>query len=363
MNRALIACGGTGGHLAPGIALAEELQSRGCSCELLISGKQVDSLLVKKYTQFEYDTIPGTGLSLRPSRFARFLKDLRAGYRSCASKMELNPPDIVVGFGGFISAPALMAARSARLPTAIHEANQILGRATRLVSRFADRVYLPHGVGLPRSRRAKVRNVGMPIRSEFDRIPREEAKRVLGFDPEKKVLLVFGGSQGARSLNQWARESLGALQENNLQLLCLTGTISHREVDDSARENEVPKSLFLEFSDRMSEILSAADLAVSRSGAGSIAELIKCRVPSILIPYPYAADNHQYFNAQQLVGKGGGLMLDNGELDRLLDQVLSLMGNNLRLAEFERSLSELDSTDPQSEMADDLEALACQRKN
>ncbi len=365
MRRALIACGGTGGHLAPGIALAEELLSRGWICRLLISGKQVDSRLVQKYTQFEFQAIAGRGLSFRPVPLFRFLKDLLAGYRNCAQMIRSIRPDVVVGFGGFISASALLAGVRNGVPVAIHEANQIPGRVTRLSSRYANRVYLPEGVTLKGTKDKRIHPVGMPLRAEFTRQPKDEAKCQLGFDPDKKLLLVFGGSQGAQSLNEWANGNSSTLNDNEIQLLCLTGMTGDYSDRESSGSNlpDRAKTVFMGFSDQMATLLSAADLAISRAGAGSIAELIRCRVPTILIPYPYAADNHQYFNAKRFVGQGGGVLIRQEALDSLLETATDLMKSDARLDQIVQNLAAMDQLNPRSEIADDLERLAASGRN
>lgn len=364
MKRALIACGGTGGHLAPGIALAEELVTRGWACELLISKKQVDAELVKKYEQFEYDSIPGSAMSRSPVRFAKFVVGLFLGIRLCVRKIRETRPDVVIGFGGFSSASALLAGVMLRVPVAIHEANRIPGRVTRFASRFANRLYLPVDVFLKPARAGRTFHVGMPVRAEIEKIPREEAKLQLGFDPNRKLLLVFGGSQGARSLNEWVEASMETLAQESIQMLCLSGN-SGQEAEErlvSNMEGKAVRSLVLGFSDQMAVLLSAADLAVSRSGAGSIAEISRCRTPSILIPYPYAADNHQYFNAKRVADDGGGLLLKHESMDCLLETVLKTIYDDASLSGFESGLEAMDRVDAKSMIADDIEALLALRR-
>ena len=364
MKKALIACGGTGGHLAPGIALAEELVSRGWSCELLISKKQVDVQLVKKYRQFVYDSIPGCAMSLSPIPFAAFVRDLFSGVSLCITKIRNTRPDAVIGFGGFSSASALLAGMITKTPVAIHEANRVPGRVTRLVSRFANRVYLPADVYLKSAGEGRTLHVGIPIRTEIEKIPKEEAKRQLGFDSERKLLLVFGGSQGARSLNDWMAASMEPLALESVQMYCLTGNRN-----DETEERQYPsqsgvpvKSLIQGFSDQMALLLSAADMAVSRSGAGSIAEIARCRTPSIFIPYPYAADDHQYHNAKWVMDAGGGLMLNDESMGELFELIRSAISDEAGLRKFESCLDTIDGIDAKSMIADDIEALLVSRK-
>ncbi len=363
MRRALIACGGTGGHLSPGIALAEELLSRGWKCELLISNKQVDSRLVNKYGAFEYASIPGSALSFSPVRFLKFIGNLVSGIRLCARKIRETKPDVVVGFGGFLSAPALLAGKFSKTPVVIHEANRIPGRLTRLASKFVDRLYLPHGVTMKIYRSDRIRSMGMPVRSEIKKILRSQAKQELGFDPDRKLLLVFGGSQGARSLNKWVEDTLDSLAEAEIQVLCLTGLGGEREGEtlSPSKKGGSVKSLFLGFSDQMALMLSAADLAVSRSGAGSIAEIERCRTPSILVPYPYAADNHQHFNAQRFESEGGCITVEHYSMSELLDRVMEIINDDSRLRQFEANLEAMDRAVAQVEMAEDLEEIIASR--
>lgn len=358
MKRALIACGGTGGHLAPGIALAEELASRGWICELLISQKQVDAQLARKYSNFEYTSIPGSPFGLAPRRLLPFARNLFGGLRKCLRIIRERRPDVVIGFGGFLSASALFAGAIRSVPVAIHEANRVPGRATRLACRFADRVYLPDGVSLAKAK-SKTLSVGMPLRSEIARIDKEQAKREFGFDPRRKLLVVFGGSQGALSLNRWVEKQREGLSKDSIQSLCVTGdgSAEPREWTFDTKEGSSVKALTIGFCDRMAILLSAADLVVSRSGAGSLAEIARCRTPSILIPYPYAADNHQFYNAERMVDQGVAHMLEHEAMEGLTDQVYSMLGNEMLLKTMEERMERMDSTDARSIIADDLDFL------
>ena len=299
MSRYLISCGGTGGHLSPGISLGEGLIGRGHEATLLISTKRVDARLVEKYPHLRFERMPGTGFSWNPARMARFAFSQVAALRYCLAAMRAMRPDVVVGFGGFTSAPAAVAARVLGIPVALHEANRVPGLAIRAFGRFADRVYLPLGIRIAGVRAAATRHAGLPVRSEIVRMPAAAARQALGLDPKQKVLVVLGGSQGASSLNAWARARLETLASEKIQVFCVTGlgkgtpeTLVLR-----SREGEPVKAVFMPFCDRIAELLSAADLVVSRAGAGTLAELVRCEVPAILVPYPHAASDHQRANA------------------------------------------------------------------
>ncbi len=359
MKKALIACGGTGGHLSPGVAVAERLIELGYRCELLISKKQVDSRLVGKYEAFEYDSIPGSALSLSPIRFGKFSYNLLSGIVKCIRKIRREKPDVVIGFGGFLSMPALFAGYVCGVPVAIHEANRVPGRVTRMVSRFATRIYLPEGIEMSIRKPARIINLGMPVRSEIQKRDPIEAKRVLGLNEGFNTLLVFGGSQGAQSLTNWVAEHQSSLGKLGWQVYCLTGSQGGEDREEVVRleEGGELKTLYRTFSDYMATVLSAADLVVSRAGAGSISEIVRCEVPAILIPYPFAADDHQQANAKRFVEQGGGVAIDQSELGQLFELVRDVVSDAERMDSFRTSLKAMGTERPQVQIGADLEGL------
>jgi UDP-N-acetylglucosamine--N-acetylmuramyl-(pentapeptide) pyrophosphoryl-undecaprenol N-acetylglucosamine transferase len=360
MSRFLISCGGTGGHLSPGISLAEGLAARGHEARLLISMKKVDARLVEKYPHLRFERMPGTGFSWHPARFARFVASQIAAIRSCLGIVRDIRPDVVVGFGGFTSAPAAIAARLHGIPVALHEANRVPGLAIRALGRFAGRVYLPFGIRISGVRTAATRHAGLPVRSEIVRMPAAQAREALGLDPTQKVVVVLGGSQGASSLNAWALSKSEALALEGVQIYCVTGL---GKADPETRvlrssAGEPVKAIFVPFCDRIGELLSAADLVVSRAGAGTIAELIRCEVPAILVPYPHAASDHQRANAAFFERQGGGLVIEEAMVGDLQSEVLDLVFNEWLLRQFRGNLKRMDRANSLDLMLADLEVMA-----
>jgi UDP-N-acetylglucosamine--N-acetylmuramyl-(pentapeptide) pyrophosphoryl-undecaprenol N-acetylglucosamine transferase len=360
MSRFLISCGGTGGHLSPGISLAEGLVARGHEVRLLISMKKVDARLIEKYPRLRFERMPGAGFSWHPAGMARFASSQVAALRYCLRIMRASRPDVVVGFGGFTSAPAAAAGRMLGIPLALHEANRIPGLAVRTFGRFAERVYVPLGVRVSGVRAAATRHAGLPVRSEITRIPTAAARQVFGLEPKQKVLVVLGGSQGATSLNSWARERLDSLAAENIQVVCVTGMGKGEPETLILRSNsgDDVKALFIPFCDRVGELLSAADLVVTRAGAGTIAELIRCEVPAILIPYPHAASDHQRANASFFERQGGGLVVEESALGGLHSEVMELMFNDWLLRQFRGNLKRMDRSNSLDLMLVDLEDVA-----
>ncbi|HLP01948.1 MAG TPA: UDP-N-acetylglucosamine--N-acetylmuramyl-(pentapeptide) pyrophosphoryl-undecaprenol N-acetylglucosamine transferase [Opitutaceae bacterium] len=361
MSRFVIACGGTGGHLAPGIALAEGLVARGHEPHLLISHKQVDAKLVEKYPWLKLARIPAAPLTANPVGLARFLYQQSAGFGFGLKHLQQLRPAAVVGFGGFTTASIVLAARMRGIPVALHEANRVPGRAVRLLSRFAKRVYLPTGVRLSRARGGTVRAQGLPVRREFQRIARGEALRTLGIQPARRLVAVLGGSQGATALNDWAEKNLELLALEGVQLFCVSGPGKRTAREERvlrSREGAEVKSYFVPFCDRMAELLSCADLAVTRAGAGTLAELARIRTPGVLVPFPHAADDHQSANARYFEQQGGGLVVEQMFLATLTREVQDLVANDWLLHKFHDNLARMDQENSLDAMIDDLLALS-----
>jgi UDP-N-acetylglucosamine--N-acetylmuramyl-(pentapeptide) pyrophosphoryl-undecaprenol N-acetylglucosamine transferase len=365
MSRFLISCGGTGGHVSPGISLAEGLVSRGHEVTLLISMKKVDSRLVEKYPHLRFERMPGSGFSWHPLRMARFVYHQGAAFRYCLAALRAMKADAVVGFGGFTSAPAAAAGRALGVPIALHEANRVPGLALRVFGRFAQRVYVPQGIRVLGVRAAATRHAGLPVRREIVRIPAAQAREALGLDPTQKVLAILGGSQGASSLNEWARSRMGTLANEGIQLVCVTGLGkgAAETVVLKSKAGAPVKAVFIPFCDRVAELLSASDLVISRAGAGTLEELIRCETPAILIPYPHAASDHQRANAAFFERQGGGIVVEQMAMGGLHSEVLDMIFNDWLLRQFRKNLKRMDRANSLELMVADLEQIASPRRS
>lgn len=357
MRNIVIACGGTGGHLTPGIALAQSLEEKGCPCWLLISQKAVDDRLSSKYPKLSFVPMPGAPLIRTPLGILRFLYGFFRSFWSSYRFYKKVGADALVGFGGFSSFGPAMAARMKGMPVLIHEANRAVGKAVRFLAKRSSRLYLPEGMQLEGISPEITRNIGYPLRQEFRGIPRERARRQLGVPQGDRLLVVLGGSQGAASLNTWVKKHIEELAKEGISTYCLTGMNKESSgvVELEGPIGQTVTSRFVPFTDEMNAVLSAADLVISRAGAGAIAEIIRCRVPSVLVPYPHAADNHQYLNASFLERKGGGIVcLEEKMKDILLDEVREVMFNEEFRAILRRNLFSMDGGDVAGLLATDL---------
>ncbi|MBE6413128.1 MAG: UDP-N-acetylglucosamine--N-acetylmuramyl-(pentapeptide) pyrophosphoryl-undecaprenol N-acetylglucosamine transferase [Verrucomicrobiaceae bacterium] len=360
MSKFIIACGGTGGHLVPGIAIGQALISAGHEVSFAITKKQVDSRLVEKYTNLHFIKMPGVAFSKSPIKFLKFLKEFLNAFITGIKLLKSGKYDVVISFGGFNSLGISLAAALLGKPIVLHEANRKTGKATRLLGHFARRVYVPYGVKIPRRKINQVKFAGYPLRDEIQKIKENDAKKVFGFDENANILLVLGGSQGAESLNNWVNENFEKLAFENIDVLCVCGQNKNNYQNRTAisKDGHTRHIKMLEFCDEMASALSASKIVVARAGAGTIAELARCRVPSIMVPYPYAADNHQLENAKCFEKQGACTVVEQKDIDTLLNEVVSLFYNkNLQVA-MNKNLERVDEQNDCSKIVEDLTKIA-----
>lgn len=319
--RIVIACGGTGGHLFPGIAVAQQLKSMGHRPLLLISRKEVDAEGSRKYGDLEFRTVQAIAkprtLSLRMVGFLfKFARTLLA----CRSIIRQEKVDVVLGMGGFTSLAPVLAGRMRGLRTYVHESNAMPGRANRLTARFCTAVLLGLKDAAARFPKSDCRVVGTPVREEFlQETPAEQARVALGLPTDKPLILVTGGSQGAQKLNSLMVEAAKAAP--HVHFLIIAGKADHARVQDLAAG--APNISVVGFCADMPAAYAAADGVITRSGASTLTELSVVAKPCLLVPYPFAADNHQYYNARVFADAGAACLCEQKELT--VDTVLSFI--------------------------------------
>lgn len=324
-----IACGGTGGHLFPGLAVGNELRARGCEVMLLISPKEVDQQAVRAASGLQVVTLPAVGMVR--GNFVAFLKGFRASLHEARRVFAARPPKAVLAMGGFTSAPPVLAARKFRAATFLHESNTIPGRANKFLSWFVSQAFVGFPSCAERLRTKDILATGTPVRPEFTRAEASAARVALGLQSNRDTLLIVGGSQGASAINQLIVRCLGDLRAAlpEVQFLHLTGAKDCEKVSAAYREvNAI--AVVRPFLTEMELALNAATVAVSRSGASSLAEFAALRLPAILIPFPAATDNHQFHNARALVEAGAARMLgeQHSSPENLKRIVVSLMNDS-----------------------------------
>lgn len=310
----LIACGGTGGHLFPGIAVAEALQAAGHEALLMISRKEIDARATAGHDHLRFESVAAIA---KPPTFSpgtpAFLWKLWKSIRHAKSRIRDANIDAVLGMGGFTSLPPVYAGHRLGLPTFIHDSNARPGRANILTSRFCTRVFIGMEAARPWFPKAESMVTGTPVRPEILRRPcREDAARQFGLDPAKPTLLVTGGSQGARRLNEIVAAAARQLPES-IQILHLAGPANQTDVE--ALYAGRPRCVVIGFCDAMHAALAAADVVVARSGASFLTEIAAVGLPAILVPYPFAADDHQTANAEVFETAGAAHLVQERDLD------------------------------------------------
>jgi len=354
MSRVLLACGGTGGHLAPGIALAQRLTDDGHECLLVVSSKAVDARMTSNYPRFTF--VPGKGRGFGPglaNKLLFFLALLGSVWSAWRLTRRFRPTALVC-FGGFMSVGPAIACWLAGIPVLVHESNRRPGKAVRLIARFARSIHLPTQVRLPGVPAARQHDSGFPVRSEIRPSSREVARKALGFPATGRLVLVTGGSQGANVLTRWVESQLGEFAARGIHVLCLTGP-GGREGDVRTESSTVR---FLPFCHQMGLAYSASDLAVTRAGAGTLAELATCRTPAVLVPYPLAADDHQTANAKFAADAGSAVLLPEPELARLASVLFDRLSDNAALAEMRDALALADAANRWEELFQETVQLA-----
>ncbi|MEP6908927.1 MAG: UDP-N-acetylglucosamine--N-acetylmuramyl-(pentapeptide) pyrophosphoryl-undecaprenol N-acetylglucosamine transferase [Actinomycetota bacterium] len=333
----------------PSLAVAEALAARGARVTFAGSPDRVEARLVPE-AGFELDTFRVSGLPRRPGPAqARALARAIRAPRACRRILREREPDVVLGGGGYVAGPMVYAASRMRIPTALMEADAHLGLANRLAAPFARRIFL----SFPIEGRdgPKYRVTGRPIPARNRASSRAEGRNTFGLPPRARVLLVFGGSQGAASLNELIVETFG---QTGPAVLHLCGERDYARLRGRVTRDDYK---LVPFTDKFGVAVAAADLVVARAG-GSVWELAAAGKPAILIPYPFATADHQALNARFFERAGGAITIPETELGRVPDLARSLLGDPDRLKEMGAAMQRVARPDAADEIAEELIALA-----
>ncbi len=364
--RLLFAGGGTGGHLYPALAIADAVRAIDPDSTILFLGtkKKIEAQIVPQHGySFATIWISGIRRSVSLSTLMVPLKVITAIVQS-AVYLRRFQPDVVVGTGGYVCGPPAFAATLLGIPMVLQEQNSYPGITTRLLAHRAQKVYLTFERSRTFLRRSDNTVIsGNPVRRVVGTIPRTEGAERLGLDPSKKTLLVVGGSQGAASINTAILKAVQELRLTGIQILWLTGERDYDRVRATVESQAEPGNIrVVPYLKRMEDAYAAADLAVCRSGATTLAELTCAGLPSILVPYPFAAADHQTENARALVDIGAALMCaDRDAGSQLFPMIRELFQQPDRLAAMSAAARQAARPDAAHRIAQDLFTIMSSR--
>ena len=357
--KVIISGGGTGGHIFPAISIANTLKKRIPDIDILFVGAQ---------NRMEMEKVPAAGypiLGLPVKGFDRThllnnIKVMANLMKSlCVAKKTIKKfnPDIAVGVGGYASGPTLWMASSLGIPTLIQEQNSYAGVTNKLLAKKANRICVAYEGMEKFFPMDKIVLTGNPVRKDLEEAAgkKEEAIRFFGLSPEKKILLVVGGSLGARTINQSIQGDLDKLLASGVQVIWQTGRYYYEEASKHLKAYRGMPIWCSDFISRMDYAYEAADLVVSRAGASSISELCILKKPVVLVPSPNVAEDHQTKNAMALVDKGAALMVaDVDARKKLVPTALDLILDNSRLQSLSEHISEMAHFHSAEQIVDEI---------
>jgi UDP-N-acetylglucosamine--N-acetylmuramyl-(pentapeptide) pyrophosphoryl-undecaprenol N-acetylglucosamine transferase len=328
--KVLIAAGGTGGHINPGLAIADILKEEGNEVFFIGTNKGLEVDLVPK-AGYMLKTIRASGIKREFSlKNIKALFDLFGGIKDVEKIINEEKPDLIIGTGGYVTAPAIIVAKRKNIPSLIHESNALPGKTTKWLSKKVDVIAVGFKEAIKRLPKArKVIFTGNPTKMKGNLV-KQEIREKLGIN--KPLVLVFGGSQGAKKINETMIELINDNKNLNFQIIYATGPKNYENIKSKIKN--IPENIKVEkYIYNMEEIMTACDLVVCRSGALTVTEIGILGKPSILIPFPYAAENHQEYNARALENVGAARIILEKDLNKevLTNEINKLISKSAEL--------------------------------
>jgi len=356
-KRIIIAGGGTGGHIFPAVAIAHALRKLQPSVEILFVGAK---------GKMEMEKVPQAGYNIKGLDIAGFnrsslIKNIGLPFKLIKSFWQVRNiinsfrPDAVIGVGGYSSFPVLRYAQTQGIATFIHEANSFAGKSNILLGKKASKIFVATDGMEKFFPAAKIMITGNPVRQNIvtNTISRTEGIQFFGLDPAKKTVFVTGGSLGAKGINEAVDANIEAFIQNDVQLIWQTGKPFAEKASARAAEN---KNIWANsFITQMEYAYAAADVVISRAGAMSVAELCVAKKPVVFVPFPFAAEDHQTANAQNLVNKQAGMMIKDSEAkEKLVPAVIALAKNEQQQNSFKENIGKLAVTNADEVVAREI---------
>lgn len=362
VKRAIISGGGTGGHIFPAIAIADELKRRNPEVEILFVGAE---------GKMEMEKVPAAGYEIKGLPIVGFKRKLALsnfmlpfkilGSMIKARKIVKNfKPDVAVGVGGYASGPTLKAATMLGVPSMVQEQNSFPGKTNKILSKSVQRICVAYE-GLERFfPKEKIVLTGNPTRKDMVTVEgkKQEGYDFYGFDPAKKTILIIGGSLGARTLNESVVENLQELRESGVQVLWQCGKLYYDRLKEELAREELGDIEMVQFISRMDLAYAMADLVISRAGAISVSELCLVKRPTILVPSPNVAEDHQTKNAMALVEKNAALLVEDVKSKtELIETAMTVIKDDQMCQLLIKNIGELGKPNATADIVNQLEEM------
>ena len=338
--RVIISAGGTGGHIYPALAIVNKIREREPNSEFLYIGthNRMEKDIVPNY-DIPFKSIEIYGFSKKLFKNFKTVGCVIKSYNQCKKMIRDFNPDVVIGVGGYVTAPVIYAAKKLGFKTVIHEQNSIAGKSNQFLSKYSDLICVSFKNSIKYFPSYKTVFTGNPCSEEA--ISRKAiAKSVYGLNEKKKLVLIVMGSLGSSKVNEFLVGSMNLFADKDYQVLFVTGKGSY----DDVSKNDFPSNVFVvPYIDGMTGLMKNCDLIVSRAGASTMSEIISLNIPSILIPSPYVANNHQYKNALDLVDNKAAVMIEEKDLkgDILVKSIDSIFDDKGKVKEMKDNLKKM----------------------
>ena len=360
--RVIISAGGTGGHIYPALAIINKIKEKEPDSEFLYIGT---------HNRMEKDIVPAKGIPFKSIEMYGFskkifrniktVKCLFKAFKECKKMIKEFNPDIVIGVGGYVTVPVVVSAKKLGFKTFLHEQNSLPGKSNKFLSKYCDLVGVSFESSLDKFPSGKAIVTGNPCSEDALKAP-VLLKSTLGLSATKKLVLIVMGSLGAGKVSKYLESELQKFEGKNYEVLFVTGKGSYDEV----MKHNYPKNVkIIPFYEGLTSVMKKTDVMVSRAGASTLSELIALEVPSILIPSPYVANNHQYLNALDLVNQNAALMVEEKDLEDgiLFKKVDELINNEEEIKNIKSNLRKMQVKDSATVIYDNLKRIVHNEKS
>jgi UDP-N-acetylglucosamine--N-acetylmuramyl-(pentapeptide) pyrophosphoryl-undecaprenol N-acetylglucosamine transferase len=352
ISRLVVTTGGTGGHIFPALCVAAEARRRNPQAKVLFLGAGGPEGELAARAGLDFQALPASGVLGKGVKGLLALFWVARGVVTASAALRRFKPEAVIGFGGYAGFCPVLAAALSRIPCAVHEQNSVPGVTNRVLGKVVDRVFVSFDDRARNFPPVKVTRTGNPVRADIAQVKRPEAA-------DRGNLLILGGSQGAKAINDAVVAALPLLLSARVNILHQTGASDEARIREAYAQAGADPSNVHGFIEGMAQAYAWADVALCRAGASTIFELAATGTPSVLVPFPFAAHDHQRVNAEHLANLGAAVLIAQKDLSAqsLADTVAGLLGDTARLASMSRSARTFARPDAASRIVDGLEEL------